>query len=89
MIHIGGPGEAHALFSTVLHLVKSGRPETAVPASGCRRAARAAGTTMRVARRLAGLVITVAFAVLLPRWSGAQSFDFQAPPAAADPKTPR
>jgi putative CocE/NonD family hydrolase len=43
---------------------------------------------MRFARRLAGLVITVACAVLLPRWSGAQSFDFQAPLAAADPKTP-
>jgi vitamin B12/bleomycin/antimicrobial peptide transport system ATP-binding/permease protein len=25
VIHIGGPGEAHALFSTVLHLVKSSR----------------------------------------------------------------
>jgi putative ATP-binding cassette transporter len=28
VIHIGGPGEAHPLFSTVLHLVKSGRADT-------------------------------------------------------------
>ena len=38
VIHIGGPGEAHPLFSTVLHLVKSGRPDAmarapAVPAA--------------------------------------------------------
>jgi ABC-type uncharacterized transport system fused permease/ATPase subunit len=25
LIHIGGPGEAHPMFSTVLHLVKSRR----------------------------------------------------------------
>jgi putative ATP-binding cassette transporter len=28
VIHIGGPGEAHPLFATVLHLVKSPRAET-------------------------------------------------------------
>jgi hypothetical protein len=33
IIHIGGPGEAHSLFSTVLHLVKTPRDAVAVPAS--------------------------------------------------------
>ena len=32
VIHIGGPGEAHPLFATVLHLVKSPRPDTAARA---------------------------------------------------------
>ena len=32
IIHIGGPGEAHALFSRVLHLVKTPRA-AAEPAS--------------------------------------------------------
>jgi putative ATP-binding cassette transporter len=32
IIHIGGPGEAHALFSTVLHLVKSPRTHHSTPA---------------------------------------------------------
>ncbi|HWX79787.1 MAG TPA: ABC transporter ATP-binding protein/permease [Steroidobacteraceae bacterium] len=32
IIHIGGPGEAHALFSTVLHLVKSPRTRHTTPA---------------------------------------------------------
>jgi len=43
---------------------------------------------MSFARRLAGLVISVASPFSCRRWSGAQSFDFQAPLAAADPKTP-
>ena len=33
VIHIGGPGEAHSLFSTVLHLVKSPRADRTTPAS--------------------------------------------------------
>jgi putative ATP-binding cassette transporter len=28
IIHIGGPGEAHRLFSTVLHLIKAPRPDS-------------------------------------------------------------
>jgi vitamin B12/bleomycin/antimicrobial peptide transport system ATP-binding/permease protein len=32
IIHIGGPGEAHPLFSTVVHLVKSPRTHHRVPA---------------------------------------------------------
>ncbi|MGA2187929.1 MAG: ABC transporter ATP-binding protein/permease [Steroidobacteraceae bacterium] len=31
VIHIGGAGEAHSLFSTILHLVKAPRPQMAVP----------------------------------------------------------
>ena len=33
VIHIGGPGEAHPLFSTILHLVKASKtqPSTAAP----------------------------------------------------------
>jgi putative ATP-binding cassette transporter len=39
IIHIGGPGEAHPLFSTVLHLVKASRELDSVPTkkSGVRR----------------------------------------------------
>jgi len=40
LIHIGGPGEAHPLFSTVLHLVKSSRapqPATTLKEPGVRR----------------------------------------------------
>src|SRR5271170_1535547 len=33
VIHIGGPGEAHPLFSTVLHLVKAPRDAVTAPAS--------------------------------------------------------
>jgi vitamin B12/bleomycin/antimicrobial peptide transport system ATP-binding/permease protein len=33
IIHIGGPGEAHALFSTVLHLVKTSDGDAAAPAA--------------------------------------------------------
>jgi hypothetical protein len=29
LIHIGGPGEAHPLFSSVLHLVKTQQPPAA------------------------------------------------------------
>ncbi len=43
---------------------------------------------MTSARRVAGLVMMVALAVLLPRWGGAQNFDFHAPLSASDPKTP-
>ena len=32
IIHIGGPGEAHPLFSTILHLVKSPRTESTAAA---------------------------------------------------------
>jgi hypothetical protein len=31
IIHVGGPGEAHALFSRTLHLVKAQRNEQASP----------------------------------------------------------
>jgi len=34
LIHIGGPGEAHPLFSTVLHLVKSARADSLARAAG-------------------------------------------------------
>ena len=40
IVHIGGPGEAHPLFSTVLHLVKTPRAEagaTPLPAPGNRQ----------------------------------------------------
>jgi vitamin B12/bleomycin/antimicrobial peptide transport system ATP-binding/permease protein len=37
IIHIGGPGEAHALFSTVLHLVKSAPEGSAAAPPGVRR----------------------------------------------------
>jgi putative CocE/NonD family hydrolase len=43
---------------------------------------------MMLGRRLAGLVLVSAFAVALPRLSGAQSFDFHAPLSAVDAKTP-
>jgi putative ATP-binding cassette transporter len=33
VIHIGGPGEAHSLFSTVLHLVKAPRDAVTAPTS--------------------------------------------------------
>jgi hypothetical protein len=33
IIHIGGPGEAHSLFSTVSHLVKAPRDAAAAPTS--------------------------------------------------------
>jgi putative ATP-binding cassette transporter len=33
VIHIGGPGDAHELFSRILHLVKSPRPEKAARAA--------------------------------------------------------
>jgi putative ATP-binding cassette transporter len=32
IIHIGGPGEAHPLFSTILHLIKSPRTDGTAPA---------------------------------------------------------
>jgi vitamin B12/bleomycin/antimicrobial peptide transport system ATP-binding/permease protein len=32
IIHIGGPGEAHPLFSTILHLVKAPRTDGTAPA---------------------------------------------------------
>jgi ABC-type uncharacterized transport system fused permease/ATPase subunit len=38
IIHIGGPGEAHDLFSVILHLVKAPRASD-VPMSGVERAA--------------------------------------------------
>jgi putative CocE/NonD family hydrolase len=43
---------------------------------------------MSLARRLGGLVLISALAVVLPRWSGAQSFEFHAPLSAIDAKTP-
>jgi putative CocE/NonD family hydrolase len=43
---------------------------------------------MRCARGAAGLLLTAALAVISPCWSGAQSFEFHAPPSAVDPKTP-
>ena len=43
---------------------------------------------MSLARRLGRLMLIAALAVASPRWSGAQSFEFHAPPSAADPKTP-
>ena len=40
IIHIGGPGEAHDLFSLILHLVKAPRaPASEAPMSGVERAA--------------------------------------------------
>jgi len=33
IIHIGGPGEAHSLFSTVVHLVKAPREAVTAPTS--------------------------------------------------------
>jgi len=33
IIHIGGPGEAHALFSSVSHLVKAPRDAITAPTS--------------------------------------------------------
>jgi putative ATP-binding cassette transporter len=39
IIHIGGPGEAHDLFSVTLHLVKAPRVLSQEPASGVERAA--------------------------------------------------
>ena len=33
IIHIGGPGEAHSLFSTVAHLVKAPRDAVTAPTS--------------------------------------------------------
>jgi ABC-type uncharacterized transport system fused permease/ATPase subunit len=33
IIHIGGPGEAHPLFSTVVHLVKAPRATVPAPVS--------------------------------------------------------
>jgi ABC-type uncharacterized transport system fused permease/ATPase subunit len=33
LIHIGGPGEAHSLFSTVAHLVKAPRDAVTAPTS--------------------------------------------------------
>jgi uncharacterized protein len=42
---------------------------------------------MSLARRL-GMLLIAALAIASPRWSGAQSFDFHAPPSAGDAKTP-
>ena len=39
IIHIGGPGEAHDLFSVILHLVKAPRVVREEPTSGVERAA--------------------------------------------------
>jgi vitamin B12/bleomycin/antimicrobial peptide transport system ATP-binding/permease protein len=39
IIHIGGPGEAHDLFSVILHLVKAPRVLSQEPISGVERAA--------------------------------------------------
>jgi putative CocE/NonD family hydrolase len=43
---------------------------------------------MSLARRLGRLALMAALAVASPRWSGAQSFEFHAPPSAGDAKTP-
>ena len=79
VIHIGGPGEAHSLFSTV-----------AAPGQGAARRSHGAdvegaGAMRRVFCRLAALLL----AVLGPEWAIAQSLEFQAPAAANDPATPR
>jgi putative ATP-binding cassette transporter len=39
IIHIGGPGEAHDLFSVILHLIKSPRSSDEKPIGGVERAA--------------------------------------------------
>jgi ABC-type uncharacterized transport system fused permease/ATPase subunit len=43
IIHIGGPGEAHDLFSVILHLVKAPRGASGQPTSGVERAAAQVG----------------------------------------------
>jgi len=43
---------------------------------------------MRPARRLGSVMLAAVLAVSVPRWSGAQNFEFHAPPSATDARTP-
>jgi len=43
---------------------------------------------MRSAGRLGSMMLAAVLALSVPRWSGAQSFEFHAPPSATDARTP-